>query len=102
MRDYYRRNADRAREIAKASRRRRLSAVQAYDQARGKTKHRDPVKERARMAIRHLVEDGFQRPPCTVCGTPNAEAHHEDYGRPLDVRWLCRAHHMELHREVAA
>ena len=26
------------------------------------------------------------------------DAHHEDYGRPLAVRWLCPAHHAEIHR----
>lgn len=55
------------------------------------------------MAIAHAVEDGkIVRPPCEVCGVPNAEAHHVDYSRPFDVRWLCRTHHMELHRRVAA
>ena len=34
--------------------------------------------------------------PCRVCGG-KGEAHHEDYSKPLDVMWLCRKHHMELH-----
>ena len=39
--------------------------------------------------------------PCEVCGATRTEAHHEDYGRPLDVRWLCRPHHRALHADLA-
>lgn len=103
MRGYYRRNAQAVRDTANRSRARRLEKVRAYDRERGKTRQRDPVKERARMVITHLIEDGkLQRQPCEVCGAPNAEAHHEDYSRPRDVLWRCRPHHMELHRTVAA
>lgn len=28
------------------------------------------------------------------------EAHHTDYTRPLYVHWLCRGHHLKLHRKV--
>ena len=35
--------------------------------------------------------------PCEVCGGL-AEKHHDDYDKPLSVRWLCRYHHRELHR----
>jgi ribosomal protein S27AE len=41
------------------------------------------------------------RQPCEVCGEKKVEAHHDDYDKPLDVRWLCPAHHAETHREVA-
>lgn len=34
--------------------------------------------------------------PCQICGA-SAEAHHEDYDKPLEVIWLCRLHHLELH-----
>jgi hypothetical protein len=34
--------------------------------------------------------------PCIVCGAPEVEMHHADYRRPLDVKWLCRFHHLEL------
>ncbi len=36
--------------------------------------------------------------PCEVCGaTGDVEAHHDDYAKPLEVRWLCPSHHKLLH-----
>jgi hypothetical protein len=35
--------------------------------------------------------------PCERCGAPDAEKHHDDYSRPLAVRWLCRSCHLALH-----
>jgi len=43
------------------------------------------------------------RQPCERCQTSIfVDAHHDDYGKPLDVRWLCRIHHRERHRELKA
>jgi hypothetical protein len=40
---------------------------------------------------------------CEVCGsTENIDGHHDDYGRPMAVRWLCRLHHRRLHRDLKA
>jgi hypothetical protein len=36
-----------------------------------------------------------KRQPCEMCGAPKAEAHHEDYSKPLAVEWLCPPHHRE-------
>jgi len=36
--------------------------------------------------------------PCETCGSDNSQMHHPDYSKPLLVVWLCREHHMELHR----
>ena len=34
--------------------------------------------------------------PCEVCGTlQGVQRHHDDYEKPLEVRWLCRKHHAE-------
>lgn len=36
--------------------------------------------------------------PCEVCGsTGKVDAHHDDYEKPLDVRWFCRTHHSAIH-----
>ena len=39
--------------------------------------------------------------PCEVCDSSNSEAHHEDYSKPLEVSWLCREHHQDLHRSAS-
>lgn len=38
--------------------------------------------------------------PCEVCGSEIVDAHHDDYSKPLDVRWLCPLHHRRLHAGV--
>ena len=60
-------------------------------------RRRYPEKMRAHNAVRNAIETGrLVRQPCEVCGTVPAEAHHDDYGKPLDVRWLCKIHHEEV------
>ena len=39
--------------------------------------------------------------PCENCGSKESQAHHDDYGKPLQVRWLCRACHLAHHRDEA-
>lgn len=62
-----------------------------------------PEQRAAWRAVQNAVAAGrLVRQPCSSCGAPEAEAHHDDYSRPLDIRWLCsachRAHHAELRR----
>lgn len=58
-------------------------------------------EQRARANARsyantYLKRGKIQRKPCEVCGA-KAQMHHHDYSKPLDVRWLCRKHHLDCH-----
>jgi hypothetical protein len=38
---------------------------------------------------------------CEVCGSGESQMHHEVYGLPLLVNWLCRPCHLALHKARA-
>lgn len=59
---------------------------------------RSPEKIRARQQCRRAVRSGkLLQLPCEVCGDEKSFGHHDDYSKPLDVRWLCGFHHQEYH-----
>ena len=65
-----------------------------------KLQHQDKLQARSIMG--HAIRDGkLLRRPCEVCAG-KADGHHDDYARPLEVRWLCRQHHMAHHHEIPA
>jgi len=68
------------------------------DWQRANASKRDPQKTYAQNLLNRAVARGdVERQPCEVCGASKTDAHHEDYSRPLDVRWLCRLHHRGVH-----
>lgn len=102
--DYYR-EFDRAR----ANLPHRIEARQAYAQTpegqaalrRGSRawELRNPIQKSANTAVGNAIRDGrLMKQPCEVCGKKEAQAHHDDYSKPLDVRWLCTTHHAEWHK----
>lgn len=55
----------------------------------------------AREAVAWAVKsDRLARQPCVACGAKRVHAHHFDYGRPLDVIWLCIPHHQAIHHAL--
>jgi len=49
----------------------------------------------------YLRRGKIERKPCEGCESA-AQMHHDDYSKPLEVRWVCRRCHLELHRRSAA
>lgn len=65
--------------------------------AQEKNKAKFPQRRKARRRLEAAVRSGrVEKLPCEVCGHV-AEAHHENYDKPLEVRWLCKDHHEEVH-----
>lgn len=63
------------------------------------------IKTAAQYAVRNALRRGEMiRGKCEYehlgdCyGTP--QGHHEDYNKPLDVRWLCGRHHKRVHLKM--
>jgi hypothetical protein len=79
--------------------------VDCYRKYRDKQRQNPEFRERTfkvdvRLFTRNCIKSGVLiKEPCKVCGTnENIEAHHDDYSKPLDIIWLCRHHHRELHK----
>lgn len=102
------------REQVRANRRLKVEHYRAYDRERYQQPERresvnaalrrrssDPeraAKVAARIAVGNALRDGrLRRGSCEICGNHDVEAHHEDYTRPLEVRWLCFVHHRREH-----
>jgi hypothetical protein len=60
----------------------------------------NPAARRAHHRVRYAKLIARLTPkPCEVCGSRPTEAHHDDYSKPLEVRWLCVLHHKAEHRK---
>ena len=65
-------------------------------------KHRYPNRVKAHDMVANEVKQGrMTRLPCEVCGIKRTHGHHEDYSKPLDVRWLCPGCHIAEHRKAS-
>lgn len=69
-----------------------------YERYTKSYKNNNPEVVKAHRKVRRAISRGeLERKPCEVCGEEPADAHHDDYSKPLQVRWLCREHHIEEH-----
>lgn len=87
MRKYYKENTTKVRGIV------------------AKSTRKYSTKQRARELLNAALKDGRVVKPkaCSCCGKrkyKRLEAHHDDYSKPLEVRWLASDCHARVHREM--
>ena len=72
----------------------------AVQKAKDAWAQRNPEKRTAQAKVLNEIRTGrMRRQPCEVCGSSRVHAHHDDYSKPLEVRWLCPKHHAEHHKK---
>jgi hypothetical protein len=92
------------------NRKSKIKYYRKYDRERGNRlpdgyqkeyAQRYPNKAKARVLVAYHARKGnLAKQPCEQCGTKRSvHAHHDDYAKPLNVRWLCAAHHRQWHME---
>ena len=85
-----------------------IDKIRAYDRARGcrssdtylsEYRAKYPNKYRAHGMVNNAIKaKRLFKEPCEECGVENkVHAHHDDYLKPLNIRWLCAAHHHQWH-----
>lgn len=96
------RAADRARYVRDKPKRR--AAMDEYakanrervNAAKKRWRERNPEKYAAHTVVGNALRSGkLVKQPCERCGAQKVHAHHDDYSKPLEVRWLCPLHHAE-------
>jgi hypothetical protein len=99
-----------ARSDVRSNRKENVDYYREYDRDRGNRqgyqytreyREKYPNKYRAHNLVNNSIRDKkLFKKPCEICGTEkDIHAHHDDYLEPLNVRWLCCAHHSQWHKE---
>lgn len=97
------RDRDAARRRNRESmRKRRAENIEAHRERDRQASRRRPrdVRDAARSAVNAAVRTGrLARPStCSECQRERkVTGHHDDYARPLDIRWLCYECHGSIH-----
>ncbi len=94
------RRKNRIKLLEKSKARRKIVSPDYYKAARDKYKLKYPNKIKAINAVNNAVVSGkLIRPKlCSICNeNGRIEGHHADYSKPLEIIWVCKFCHMDLH-----
>ena len=87
-----------------------IDKIREYDRERGNRQDKEyvgeyrkkfPNKYKAHSLVGSAIKcKRLFKEPCEVCKSEDGvHAHHDDYLKPLNVRWLCPVHHKKWHKE---
>jgi len=95
-----------ARDVRK-NRLKNIDKIRKYDRDRGyrqapeyqrECRRKNKEKVAAQRKVAYEVKKGrLTMKPCETCEELPTHAHHDDYSRQLDIRWLCPVHHKREH-----
>ncbi len=75
----------------------------SLNKARDKWLRNNAEKRACHTILNNAVRDGRLSKPdtCQCCGATDCriDGHHDDYAKPLQVKWVCRSCHVEIHRQ---
>lgn len=67
-----------------------------------KLRKKHKLQYHARNTAWRALKDGkIVKTPCEICGEIKVQMHHNDYTKPLEVKWFCFPHHREYDIKVA-
>jgi hypothetical protein len=96
-----RKNAEHVRAVLRRWKEQNPDAVRGHYSG---WRERNREKLLAHRAVKAAVRSGrLSRPEaCESCErvAPRLEAHHADYAKQLEVKWLCRSCHLAEHKEL--
>jgi hypothetical protein len=94
--NYRAKNRDKLRKYDKdrGNSRRNISSINKY-------KEKYPKKIYAQNMIKRAIKQGkLFKEDCSNCGSKeHIHAHHDDYAKPLNIRWLCAGCHRQWHEK---
>lgn len=96
MRDYRAKNRAKLREYNRVYNSSWRKANGYKNELSWQSKH--PERVAAQRKARYALKIGLiSKTPCNFCGSEEVVAHHPDYNKPIEVVWVCKVHHREIH-----
>lgn len=60
-----------------------------------------PERRKVWEIVNNSIKKGeIKRQKCEICGNTKTVVHHDDYSKPLSVKWFCYKCHTNYHRNI--
>ena len=98
--EWLQKNHDRILELNRNWKKENKPRLAKYAETYRKTHPESELHRRINRMVQTAIAKGILKPkPCEICRATKVIAHHDDYSKPLDVRWLCITHHRKIHKK---